>query len=449
MKTAKFSLTVVILALAVFAGYSQKGIEDGSKYGHGEDSIQCIRNYSLYSEYYKQKNYEDAMPYWRLVFHDCPKVSKNVYQHGANMYKFYIIQATRKNDVGLKNALVDTLLQVYDQRIKLYPKDKGKVLGYKAADILRFMQNDLVCMKKAYAFSNEAIDIRKSSTPKSVINTYMHTTLVLFDNNDLTDSDVVENYAKTMAILDAQLAKKPDDEELENLKASVSSNFANSGAASCEALIKLFTPQFKESPGDVDVLKKISYWLNNTGCTESNLYLDATISLNKIEPSAALAYHIAQLYVKQKNYQAAVQFYKQAIDQETETAAKSKYLVEIGYIIQSEYGDLPQAKSYALKAIKADPSSGKPYLLLGNIYAGAKNYGPDDLSKKAVFWVSVDQYIKAKQLNPDLASIANDRIKAYSQYFPDTEMVFFFGFNVGDSYTLDGWINESTIVRTK
>ena len=52
-------------------------------------------------------------------------------------------------------------------------------------------------------------------------------------------------------------------------------------------------------------------------------------------------------------------------------------------------------------------------------------------------------------MDPDLASIANDRIKAYSQYFPDTEMVFFFGFNVGDSYKLGGWINESTTVRTK
>ena len=449
MKTAKFSLTVVILALAVFAGYSQKGIEDGSKYGHGEDSIQCIRNYSLYSEYYKQKNYDDALPYWRLVFNDCPKASKNIYQHGANIYKFYIIQATRKNNVELKNAFVDTLMLVYDQRIKLYPKDKGRVLGYKAADILRFKQNDMVCMRKAYAFSGESMDIRKNNTPKSVINSYMHTTLVLFDNNDLTDSEVVENYARTQAILDAQLAKTPDDEELEDLKTSISSNFANSGAASCDALILLFTPQFKENPGDIDVLKRISYWLNNTGCTESNLYLNATIALNKIEPTATLAYHIAQLYVKQKNYQAAVKFYKQAIDQETEMAAKSKYLVEIGYITQSEYGDLPLAKSYALKAINANPGSGKPYLLLGNIYAGAKNYGPDDLSHKAVFWVSVDQYTKAKQMDPDLASIANDRINAYSKYFPDTEMVFFFGFNVGDRYTLDGWINESTTVRTK
>lgn len=449
MKSAKITLLAGILMLAVFVGYSQKGSEDGSKFGHGQDSLNCIRNYSLYSEYYKQKNFEDALPYWRLVFRDCPKVSKNVYQHGANMYKFYIIQATRKNNIELKNTLVDTLMQIYDQRIKWYPKDKGRVLGYKAADILRFKKNDLFCMKKAYAFSSEAMDIRKTSTPKSVINTYMYTTLFLFDNNDISDSEVVENYAKTMAILNAQIAKNPDDEELDNLMVSISSNFANSGAASCEGLIQLFSPQFKESPEDIDVLKKITYWLRNTGCTDSQLYLKSTIALNKVEPSATLAYHIAQLYVKRRNYQAAVQFYKQAINQEPKMATRSKYLVEIGYITQSEYGDLPRAKNYALEAIKANSGSGKPYLLLGNIYAAAKNFGPDDLSHKAVFWVSVDQYKKARQMDPELASIANDRIKAYSKYFPDTEMVFFFGYKVGDSYTLGGWINETTTVRTK
>ena len=56
MKSAKITLIVGILMLAVIAGYSQKGSEDGSKFGHGQDSIQCMRNYSLYSEYYKQKN---------------------------------------------------------------------------------------------------------------------------------------------------------------------------------------------------------------------------------------------------------------------------------------------------------------------------------------------------------------------------------------------------------
>lgn len=449
MKLLKISLTIAAFMISVLSGLSQKGVEDGSRWGKGEDSIRCIRNYSLYREYYKQKIYKDAFPYWRIVYAECPKASRTIYQHGANMYKFYIIEAQNKNKIDHKNSLVDTLLQVYDQRVKWYPTDRAKVLGFKAQDILRFKKNDLTFTQKAYDFSSESINAFKYKAPKSVIFSYMTITLDLFGNNALSEQEVVENYAKTIDILDKQLEKNPDDEELDDLKESIMANFANSGAASCESLIQLFTPQFKENPDDVDILKKISYWLNSTGCTESELYLNATIALNKIEPSANLAYHIAQLYNKQSKYQAAIKYYKQAVNQETDRPLKSKYLVELGYIIQSEYNDLPQAKQYAQQAIQANPNSGRPYMLLGNIYAGAKNFGEDDLAHTAVYWIAVDQFKTARQKESELARIANEKIRTYSKYFPDTETVFFFGYKVGDTYKLGGWINESTKVRTR
>ena len=449
MKAAKFTLTIVMLTFFSMYGLSQKGVEDGSRYGHGEDSIQCVRNYSLYREYYKQKNYQDAFPYWRIVFRDCPKITKAIYQHGASMYKFYIIQAQNNNQMELKNSLIDTLLQVYDQRIKWYPKDKARVLGYKAADILRFKKDDITCVKRAYDFSSQSIDVSKNTASKAVIQTYMATTLTLFENKEVGEEEVVQNYARTMEILDAQIEKDPDDEELMNLKETIQSYFANSGAASCESLIKLFTPQFETQPEDVDVLKKILYWLNNTGCTESDLYLDATMALNKVEPTANLAYHVAKLYNSRGQYTDAIEYYEQAISGETDMEAKSKYLVELGYIVHSEQNNLSLAKKYAVEAIKANPSSGQPNLLLGNIYASVKNFGDDELSHLSVYWVAVDQYKKAVQKNSDLAKVANKKIKTYSQYFPDTEMVFFYSYKVGDTYKLEGWINESTKVRTR
>ena len=66
MKLLKISLTIAAFMVSVLSGLSQKGIEDGSRWGKGEDSIRCIRNYSLYREYYKQKIYKDAFPYWRI-----------------------------------------------------------------------------------------------------------------------------------------------------------------------------------------------------------------------------------------------------------------------------------------------------------------------------------------------------------------------------------------------
>jgi len=142
MKAAKITFTIALFFSTAFLGLAQKGVEDGSKFGHGEDSVRCVRNYSLYREYYKQKNYNEALPYWRIVFAECPRATKSIYLNGAAMYKFYIIQS-EKNSPEAKNLFIDTLMQVYEQRVKWYPKDKAKVLGYKATDLLRFKKDEL------------------------------------------------------------------------------------------------------------------------------------------------------------------------------------------------------------------------------------------------------------------------------------------------------------------
>ncbi|GAJ09018.1 unnamed protein product, partial [marine sediment metagenome] len=54
---------VILFAVLSLQVFGQKGVEDGSKFGHGEDSIHCIKNLSLYDQYYRQKNFEDALPY--------------------------------------------------------------------------------------------------------------------------------------------------------------------------------------------------------------------------------------------------------------------------------------------------------------------------------------------------------------------------------------------------
>ena len=51
----KFGL--IALALVTVTGvYAQKGVEDGSRYGHGQDSINTLKNISIYSEFVKTKN---------------------------------------------------------------------------------------------------------------------------------------------------------------------------------------------------------------------------------------------------------------------------------------------------------------------------------------------------------------------------------------------------------
>jgi len=95
-----FSLLLVLPAAA------QKGIEDGSKYGKGQDSINCIKNLSLYKEFFKHNNYRDAIGPWRKVFGECPASSEKMYVEGVTMYRNFIENTTSEDRL---NELVDTM----------------------------------------------------------------------------------------------------------------------------------------------------------------------------------------------------------------------------------------------------------------------------------------------------------------------------------------------------
>lgn len=85
---------IALFALTSTVAMAQKGVEDGSRYGHGQDSIDCLNNLSLYGEYVKTKNYAEAYPYWQKVFADAPVSQHGIYTNGAVILK-KLIAATK------------------------------------------------------------------------------------------------------------------------------------------------------------------------------------------------------------------------------------------------------------------------------------------------------------------------------------------------------------------
>ena len=48
MKTSlKLLLAIILVSGFSLSGIAQKGVEDGSRFGHGKDSIRCLKNLSL------------------------------------------------------------------------------------------------------------------------------------------------------------------------------------------------------------------------------------------------------------------------------------------------------------------------------------------------------------------------------------------------------------------
>lgn len=433
--------------------FGQKGVEDGSKYGHGEDSIRCLQNLSLFIEYVKQKSYADAIPSWEIAFNECPLANSKIYTDGIKIMDWRI---KKEKDKVRKEELFQQLMGIYDQRVKYFGNHKryneDYILGRKATKMLQYKKEDAAARAEAQKLFEKSIDGQKTKSEVAVLATFMTNTVAMYKSDQTNAEAVVKNYIKVNDILSAQIksATKPKKKEvLESVKGSVEELFAKSGAADCKTIESIFAPQLSENKDNLDWLKLVSKLLARGNCEDAQLLYDVSESLNTIEPSSSSAYGLARMYLKSQDLTKAVEYYDQAINLEEEASQKAVFLYQLG-LIKFNQGKLADSRSNAQKAIELRSDWGDPYILIGNLYATcSKNFGSNEFEHKTAYWAAVDQFYKAKKVDPSVAEKANELINIYSQHFPGTEEIFFQGLKVGESYSIGGWIGVNTKIRGK
>ena len=429
---------IIIILISI----STLSIQAQSKYG--EDSIECATNLSVYVEFVKTGMYDYALDSWRYVFSNCPASSKNMYTHGIKIMKDLI---KKEKDKAKKQDYLDTILLIYDQRIEYFGQE-GYVLGRKGLDLMKYRKNDI---QGANELFTRSVEISGFKAEPSIIVQYVQTTSVLFQQSKKIKEDVVETYAKAIDILDEKLETEKSVkiiDKTQTAKDNVEIIFERSGAATCESLLSLFTPRYEADTENIELLKKITRLLNKFECTETNLFYLSSENLYKLEPSAESAYMLAKMFLKKGNYEKSNNYYKEAIENQADSTEKARYYYELGVLTHSQQSNPELARSYAYQSLKYNPNEGKPYILIGNIYASsAKNCGESDFEKNAVYWAVVDKFKVAKSIDTTLIDDANKLIETYSKYFPGSENTFFNGYADGQEYQVKCWINEKTKIR--
>jgi tetratricopeptide (TPR) repeat protein len=432
-----------VLLVSVSTSTIAQSYLENPKYGPDvEARKECAKNMSLYQTFYQQNNYKDAYKPWQNVIKICPASSINAYIRGVKLIK---VRYEEVADPALKASLVDSLMMIYDLRITHFDK-KGVVLGMKAEDLFALAPERY---EEAFNIAREAISIEKANASPSTFFTYISLVKAMYDNKKMTAAQVIELYSQVSDYIDAQIAANPSDVIAKLAKDGIDAIFAGMGVANCDNVVALFEPRFNATPDDVNLCKKIRSLMSSNRCTSHPLYLNASIQVFKAEPSADLALDIARLQYEAKNAKDAEKYYNEAINLESAVEKRANIYYELALLTFTELKNLPKAKEIALKAIEENPNMGRAYKLIGDIYASERNCGNNDFEKKTVYWAAVDKYIKAKQVEPELADAMDNLISTYSQYFPSKEDIFFYDLQVGDPYTVGCWINERTTIRER
>lgn len=305
---------------------------------------------------------------------------------------------------------------------------------------------------KQYQLLTEIINtINVDCSPVVFIN-QMKGGVALYQNGALSAEDLMNCFENNICFIEDMIAMDPEKEEFRTVKQDIETIFAESGVATCENLIDLYTPRFEANPKDANLLATMVKMLTRSDCVSTDLFLKSAVALHEINPSSNSAYGLYRLYSSRDENAVAAQFLESALSlldpNDTKTAAD--YNLELATFYFKNLNRSATAVATAKKAIEYDQSiAGKAYLLIGTIWASQDCQG-SEVDVRSKYWVAVDYMVKAKNADPEVAEHADELAAQYRRYFPMQVDAFMYDVTDGQRYTVScGGMTEITTVRTQ
>jgi len=427
---------------------------------------ECMTNLSIYAEHAKVKNYDAAYTPWKMVYETCPSINKANFSLGEKILAYKI-----KNSSGTeKDGYISDLLALYDNSLKVFP-DKFPKAVVAIDKALLLYDNKMASDEELYNMLHVAFeqDASNFKNPKALY-LYFSSLVDLYNEGkkDLqtvfdTYDDVTEKIDEENAKLTDQISKLLPKEEAgtltskEKRKLKVATTNSESygkiagsvdsklGAlADCDNLIPLYQKSFEAKKTDVTWVKRAVGRMFSKDCIDDPMFQKLFEAQLALDPSADAYVYGGTLKKKAGDNKGAIADFNKALDLETDSKKKSN----IAYKIATSYrrSSKSTARKYAQKAIDANPSNGRAYLLIANLYAtSANDCGSTPFEKRAIYWKAADMARRAGRVDPSLSGNANQSAASYSAKAPSKTDIFNSGM-AGKSVSFSCWVGGSVTV---
>lgn len=421
----------------------------------------CTIKYNLFKGDYNAKNLDNAYENWLWCMDSCPTLSVNIYKYGIKIAENRYDNATEAD----KPVAADLVRRVFTQRLEHYPKGKADIYD-KIATFESHIGSpeDLVYSWLNKTFKEDPTEL----SPKNIynffdiiLNKYKDSdTQKVFDTYDEVGEAVElkrEYYSKKIGAINAKDSTKVSSRDVKNRKIyqqlmtnlSIVENGLDQKLASistCERLIPFNRKNFDKYKTDGIWLKRAVSRMYNKECTEDPLYDQLVEAYVQADPSPQASVFYAGILMKNGETNKAMEYFKKAVDQESDSYKKAGHLYKVAQIL-SKKGRKSEARSYCYQALKEQPTMGRAYILIGSMYASSANScGTDIVSKRMVYVAALNKARKAKSVDPSISSLANRFIKSYSGNIPSTKDLFVAGVKSGTSHKIGCWIGETVRV---
>ncbi len=453
MKKKLFFMTIGILGVTGFImGQAQ--------------NPECMTNLSIYAEHAKVKNYDAAYAPWKMVYENCPDINKANFSLGEKILNHKI-----KNSSGTeKDGYIEELMTLHDKSMQYFPAkfppamvaiDKSMVMydNKMASDEELYNMLDKAFTedrknfknpKALYLYFSSLVDLHDEGKKdlQSVFDTYDDVTeKIAEENKKLTDRITVLLPKEDEGTLTSKEKRQlkvatTNSESYGKITGSIESKLG--ALADCENLIPLYQKSFDAKKGDVDWVKRAVGRMFSKECTDDPLFSKMVEVQAELDPSADVYVYLGTLKSKSGDNKGAIADFNKAVELETDSYKKSNILYKVATTLRRS--SKSQARSYAQKAINANSSNGKAYLLIANLYATSANQcGETPFEKRAIYWKAADMARKAGRVDPSLSARARQSAASYSAKAPTKTDIFNSGL-AGQTLSFKCWVGGSVQV---
>jgi tetratricopeptide (TPR) repeat protein len=438
-----------------------------------QNSEECMQNLSIFAEYAKVKNYDEAYESWMSVRKECPSLNVAVFSYGERILKDRIKKATPET---LAAETAD-LMNLYDEWLENFPTKKnvsvkGDIISSKAQAILDYKTADKMQVYKTFDLAYQT-DAKSFSNPKELYN-YFKTLYDLYKEGTHGVSmeqlfNKYEEVSEKFELESTNLAKKLDvilkkqedgvplnsrdvrSKRVYGINSNAIGTFLSnldaiiSKEATCVNLVPLYKRNFEEFKSDAIWLKRAASRMDSKECSDDPFFVTLVEALHTLDPSADSAYYLGILKDKAGDSDEALKYYEESISLQTDPYKKAKILYKIAIKFKNA-GRKFLARSYARKALSFQPSMGRAYLMISNLYAGSANdCGETQFNKRAVYWLAAQMAYKAGEVDGSIKKLALKTARSYEGRAPSKTEIFTEG-NQGATIQFDCWIKSSVKV---
>ena len=403
------------------------------------DQQTIAMHYSLYYEDFKNGNYESALPNLRWVLENAPEFPRKSDKNFERAVTTYKEMALAQTEEGMQRAYLDTAMTMFDTAVPTLQAAGAEVDEFewllKKGKFIQELPEHLPDMQdQVGTIYRQAYDMNPTAVDPYYIN---------FIALDLAQKGMDDEALEFVEHVSQTRGGTPEiDEIVDKIEGGLNRD--------PEARYERLQRKLAENPDDEELL--LDYFETLVLLEYRDEIYEYAPRILAMEPSAKTYRMIAKMKLEDGEPQEAYDLYEQSLT----LPGASEYAREIHFnmgVAQRELGRLSRARTQYRKALEVDPSFGGALMAIGDLYVQAiSNCGSFERDDRAVYWLATDYYERAKSVDPNVAGSANQKIRQYRQYYPDSEMLFFANMSVGDSYTVSGgcygWIGESTRVKS-